>query len=37
MFSPMALSRREVLQTAGMLGITAGASSVAAAQHQSGL
>jgi len=37
MFSPKALSRREVLQTAGMLGITAGANAVASAQQASGL
>ena len=37
MKSPKALSRREVLQTAGMPGIAAGASEVAFAQHQSGL
>src|SRR6478752_9501619 len=34
MESPKALSRRQVLQTAGMLGITAGASAVATAQQQ---
>ena len=37
MFSPKALSRREVLQTAGMLGVTAGANAVATAEQNSGL
>jgi len=36
METPKALSRRQVLQTAGMLGITASAGSVAIAQ-QSGM
>src|SRR5436190_22022302 len=37
MLSPKALSRRQVLQTAGMLGITAGANAVAIAEQQPGL
>ena len=37
MESPRALSRRQVLQTAGILGITAGATSVATAEPHSGL
>jgi Fe-Mn family superoxide dismutase len=37
MESPKPLSRRQVLQTASMLGITAGASSIASAQQQAGL
>jgi len=37
MESPKPLSRRQVLQTASVLGITAGAGSIASAQQQSGL